>query len=72
MIGQDIREYSCDVQDKVYSQQSSLTEHQIIYRGDRPHACDMYSLVEHVCNHKSQASTIMKYQLVIVRLICEE
>ena len=29
-----IREYSCDVQDKVYSQQSSLTGHQRIFRGD--------------------------------------
>jgi len=48
MEGQDIREYCCDVQDKVYSQQSSLTGHQKICRGDRLYVYDMRSLVERV------------------------
>jgi len=45
MEGQVVREYSCNVQYKVYSQHG-LTEHWSIYRGDCPYACDMHSLVE--------------------------
>ena len=31
------------MQDKICSQQGSLTEHQRIYSGDRPYSCDMYN-----------------------------
>lgn len=57
MERQRFSEYSCDVQDKVYSLQCSVARYQI-YRGERPYACETNSLLERaysvimsICSH---------------------